>query len=71
MVVVILVILLPFNKHCYAQKTEIILPSVNRLGQISSGKAVKTGKLVFDYLQTRTAGLTQQEHIVTLIFDGV
>jgi len=47
----------------------LILPSISRLRQYSSGLSVETGALDLSYLISRTKALADKERMVTLIID--
>ena len=48
-----------------------ILPSINRLRQLSVGTTVETGEITLNYLHQRTVNLTSEQKIVTLLVDEV
>ena len=52
-------------------RTVLILPSISRLRQYSSGLSVETGTLDLSYLASRTQSLNEKERMVTLMIDEV
>ena len=60
------------SKALYKKLADVlILPSVRRLQQLSSGTSVATNTIDMDYLQCRTAALKEHEKIVVLLIDEV
>ena len=47
------------------------MPCISQLRKLSNANNVETGQLDFEYLKQRTASLTNQEKIVTLLIDEV